>query len=271
MTRRGFLFAALFARHRGMVRLPGGTFRMGSDESTLARQFPNVGAGLKAMLSAETPAVEVTIPPFWMDRHEVTNAEFRSFVRARPAWRKQQVGGNYLQHWNGDEFPAGLAEFPVTFVTWPAALAFAEWAGKRLPTEAEWEFAARGGRYGARYPWGDEEPSPRRANYRDSGMHAPARVAGYAANPYGLFDLAGNVWEFCLDPWRDRHPAEAQRQFAADVRRLRDAKTERRVIRGGSFDGGAFNMRVTARDSHPADNPTGFVGFRCAAGAIIDG
>jgi len=250
-----------------MVRLRGGTFRMGSDESSLAQQFPNAGPGLKAMLLAETPAFEITIPPFWMDRHEVTNAEFRTFVRARPEWRKERFGGNYLQPWTGDQFPMRQAWLPVTFVSWNAALAYAEWAGKRLPTEAEWEFAARGGSDGARYPWGGQDPNPRLANYRDSGLHGPARVAGYPANPYGLFDLAGNVWEFCMDPWSDRYTSAPQRQSEAQVHSMRDAKTKRRVIRGGSFDGGAFNMRVTARDSHPAENPTGFVGFRCAAGA----
>jgi formylglycine-generating enzyme required for sulfatase activity len=87
---------------------------MGSDESSLAQQFPNAGPGLKAMLLAETPALEITIPPFWMDRREVTNAEFRSFIRARPEWRKQRVGGNYLQPWSADQFPKGQARFPVT-------------------------------------------------------------------------------------------------------------------------------------------------------------
>ncbi len=267
MTRRGFVLAALFSRHRGMVRLPGGTFRMGSDEDALLRQFPNAGPGLKSMLLAETPASDATIAPFWLDCYEVTNAQFQRFTLKKAAWQKNRLGGNYLQHWNGNEFPAGQANFPVTFVTWEAALAFAEWSGKRLPTEAEWEFAARGGRNNARYPWGDQDPDPGLANYAESRVHAPVKVGSYPRNPYGLFDLAGNVWEFCLDDWRERYAGGVRRESELDRRGMRDVKAERRVIRGGSFDGGAFNMRVTARDSHAANNPVGHVGFRCALSA----
>lgn len=246
-----------------MVRLSGGTFQMGSDEKLLLQQFPDAGAGLREMLLAETPAHEVTIPPFWIDRFEVTNARFRDFTRARPEWRRERVGGDYLRRWSGDRPPAAEADFPVVFVSWQAALAYAEWSGKRLPTEAEWEFAARGGRT-AKYMWGDQDPSPHLANYGESGKHRPVRVGSYPPNPYGLFDLAGNVWEFCLDEWQSPYPPGARRQSESDLRRMRDAKAERRVIRGGSYDGTPFNLRVTARDSHRAKNPVGFVGFRCA-------
>ena len=217
------------------------------------------------MLLSETPASEVTIAPYWMDRYEVTNTKFQSFIRAKPEWRKARVSGNYLQHWNADQFAEGQADFPVVFVTWPAALAYAEWAGKRLPTEAEWEFAARG-RNALTYPWGDQKPTRSLANYTESGVHAPVRVGSYPPNPYGVFDLGGNVWEFCLDQW-GTHPGGARRQSESDVRRMRGVKAERRVIRGGSFDGSAFNMRATARDSHRIDNPVGHVGFRCVRSA----
>jgi formylglycine-generating enzyme required for sulfatase activity len=266
MTRRALLLATVFSRHHAMVRLPGGAFRMGSDENSLLQQFPNAGPGLKAMLRTETPACDVFIPPFWIDRYEVTNAQFRSFVLSRAGWRKERIGGNYLRHWSGDEFPPEQANHPVTFVTWEAATVYAEWARKRLPTEAEWEFAARGGRQ-AKYPWGNQEPDPRVANYRDSGIHAPVRAGSYPPNPYGIFDLAGNVWEFCLDPWKASYSPGPRRQSEFDVRTMRSAAADRRVIRGGSFDGGAFNMRVTARDSHPVNNPVGYVGFRCARSA----
>jgi formylglycine-generating enzyme required for sulfatase activity len=260
------MIAALFSRRHAMVRIPGGTFRMGSDEHSLFQQFPNAGAGLQRMLLAETPASEVTIPPFWMDRNEVTNTQFQSFLRVRSEWQKERVGGDYLRQWSGNQFPAGQADFPVVFVSWQAALSYAEWAGKRLPTEAEWEFAARGGRDAPKYSWGDQDPSPQLANYGESGIHGPVRVGSYRPSPYGLFDLAGNVWEFCLDEWQGRYPSGTRHQSESDVRRMRSAKAERRVIRGGSFDGGPFNMRVTARDSHRADNPVGHVGFRCARG-----
>lgn len=248
-----------------MVRLPGGTFRMGSDEATLREQFPGAGQGLMSMLLAETPAHEQSIPPFWIDRHEVTNRQFQAFVHACPEWSKQRIGGDYLKTWRGDRFAAGTAEYPVAFVTWKAAVAFAGWAGKRLPTEAEWEFAARGGRADNLYPWGSEPPSPERANYRASGNGHVVKAGSYPPNPYGLFDLAGNVWEFCLDPWQPRNEPGPQLQTRQDIRRMELTVADRRVIRGGSYDGVAFNLRVTSRDSHPANRPVAFVGFRCAA------
>jgi formylglycine-generating enzyme required for sulfatase activity len=263
MTRRGFLFLALASRHGGMVRLPGGTFHMGSDTNATFRQFPSSSPGMRAMLDAETPVHEVTIPPFFIDRCEVTNAQFQRFIRARPEWSKRRVGGRYLSSWNGDRFPAGQSGFPVAFITWQAAVAYAEWAGKRLPTEAEWEFAARGGRADALYPWGNQDPSSKFANYAGSVRNGPIRVGSTLPNPYGLFDLAGNVWEFCLDEWQ-RYPSSTVVQSEADLLRMRNTKAERRVIRGGSFDGSGLNMRITARDSHRADNPVGHVGFRCA-------
>src|SRR5262249_29388014 len=149
-----------------------------------------------------------------------------------------RVGGNYLHHWGGGEPRGDQKDFPVAFVTWNAASAYAQWAGKRLPTEAEWEFAAKGGRE-ARYPWGNEDPRPDLVNYRESGVNAPVRVGSYPANPYGVFDLAGNVWEFCLDPWKP-YQGGKRRQTQSDIGQMQAATAERRVIRGGSYDGGAL-------------------------------
>ncbi len=260
------LLAALAHADTGMTLLPGGTFRMGLDRDSLDEEFPAASPGLRSMLVAETPAHQVSIATFWMDRFAVTNAEFQKFTRSRPEWRKGRVGGDYLRHWQGDNFPASLRRLPVVFVSWYAAVAYADWAGKRLPTEAEWEFAARGGLRNPRYPWGDEEPAPSRANYRASGVRGPVAVGTYPPNPYGLFELVGNVWQFCLDPWLPYSSAPF-RQTDEDLRRMRLATAERRSIRGGSFDAVPFNLRVTARDSHGADHPVAHVGFRCATGA----
>ena len=219
------------------------------------------------MLLAETPQHSVTLRPFRMDRCEVTNRQYQTFVQARPMWRKGEVPGDYLRHWNGNRCPKHMLDLPVVYITWHAAVAYCAWAGKRLPTEAEWEFAARGGAKLKKYPWGDEDPTPRHARFGQADDAGPARVGAYPPNVYGLHDLAGNVWEFCLDAWQDRYASSPSVQTDEDLRRMRQASAERRVIRGGSFAGSAMNLRVTARDSHRADNPVAHVGFRCAGNA----
>ena len=236
---------------------------MGSDVPDLNRQFPSASEGLRSMLMTETPAHQATITAFRLDRFAVTNAEFKQFTDAHADWRKERIGGDYLHHWDGNGFAERYRQLPVVFITWHAARAYAASLGKRLPTEAEWEFAARGGLHNPKYPWGDEEPSPVRANYRASGIGAPVPVGSYHANPYGLFDLVGNVWQFCMDAWGP-YQADPLRQSKEDLLRMAQVKAERRSIRGGSFDADPLNLRVTARDSHRIDHPVAHVGFRCA-------
>ena len=225
---------------------------MGSDPARLGRDFPNAGPGIRGMLEVETPRHRATIGPYYMDKFEVTNYEFRRFLRLSPKWRDVlTVPGD----------PA-LNDHPVTGIPWHAAAAYAAWAGKRLPTEAEWEFAALGGMADPEYPWGADAPDPSRANYGASGLGRTTPAGTYPANPYGLHDLAGNVWEYCLDPWQP-YSDRPYRQDEALIKAMFNAEPERRVIRGGSYDGGAINMRVTARDSHKVSDPKPFIGFRC--------
>jgi formylglycine-generating enzyme required for sulfatase activity len=161
--------------------------------------------------------------------------------------------GNYLKDWNGTDFPAGKGDAPVVWVSWYAASAYAKWAGKRLPSEAEWEFAAGGGR-AAEFPWGDAVPEASTANWLGAGIGRPTRVGSYAPNAAGLYDMSGNVWEFVADDWKDDYtPAPAS-----------VSSPDRKVIRGGSFGGSPINLRVRYRDSHPANGPGPHVGFRCA-------
>ncbi len=244
---------------------------MGTDASTIEQKYAHLSPRVREMLSAETPSREVTLQAFYMDRHEVTNRQFQVFVDARPQWGRTGIetrlhNGDYLKHWNGDFFPPGKADRPVVYVSWYAAMAYAAWAGKRLPTEAEWEYAARGGRRDAEYPWGNDAPSPSLANYAASGLGEPAPVGKYPANGFGLHDMAGNVWEYCLDEWRAPYDPssglQVPRLLAAVLSDWRSVTT-RRVIRGGSFGAAPVNLRVAFRDSHPAEGAGPHVGFRC--------
>ena len=149
----------------GMVLIPAGEFQMGSNDPE-ARE-------------SEQPVHTVYVDAFYMDQHEVTNSEYQKFVFANPSWQKNRIDKRfnllktYLAHWNGNDYPAGKSDHPVTYVSWYAAVAYAVWLGKRLPTEAEWEYAARGGLSGKKYPWGDVI-DPRKANYgRNVGRTTP--------------------------------------------------------------------------------------------------
>ena len=168
-----------------MVRIPAGEFQMGSNEITEA-----------------TPRHTVYLDEFYIDPYEVTNAQFKAFIDANPEWRKDNIprkyhDGNYLKHWDGNDYPNGRAHHPVVYVSWYAAMAYAKWVGKRLPTEAEWERAARGGIAHKRYVWGNSR-DPGRANYGYYGKRT-RNVGSYLPNGYGLYDMGGNVWELCLD------------------------------------------------------------------------
>jgi formylglycine-generating enzyme len=138
---------------------------------------------------------------------------------------------------------------PVTLITWHAAVAYCESVGKRLPAEAEWEFAAGRGAT-IEFPWGNEMPDAAKANWLGTGLGHPVAVGTFPPTGAGLYDMAGNVWEFVQDKWRDSYGAAES--------------PDRRVIRGGSFGGSPVNLRIRYRDSHPETGAAPHVGFRCA-------
>jgi len=262
-----------------MAYVPGGTFMMGTEAEEIPRLLQLFGVRRAELFESESPRHSVTLSPFYIDRYEVTNARFKRFLERNPRWRPGRIpavyhNGDYLKHWAGGTYPAGLADHALVNVSWHAAVAFCRWEGKRLPTEAEWEYAARGGLDAKQFPWGDEMPDRSRANYRESGLGAAARVGSYAPNGYGLYDAAGNVWEFVADAWGP-YPAGPQSNPVAGGERPAGegylSVTGRRVIRGGSWGGAPVNLRVAYRDSHPAEGARDFVGFRCAASAPAGG
>ena len=234
-----------------MQLVPAGEFEMGD----------HFGEGQ----SDERPVHPVYLDAFYMDETEVTNAMYERFTEA--------TGHRSPFHW---ENPMGVGHlskphFPVTYVSWHDAMAYAQWAGKRLPTEAEWEYAARGGRIGQRYPWGNE-PSHDHANYsgeaeRDQ-WYWPAPVKNFPQNDYGLYDMVGNVWEWCLDEYdrdfyatsrRDNPIAGRLIPLENDFHHLRDP----RVWRGGAWDSGPTSLTVSNRFKADPDLRVLKTGFRC--------
>jgi formylglycine-generating enzyme required for sulfatase activity len=169
-----------------MVVVPAGEFLMGSESG-----YPN-----------ERPVHRVFVDAFALAQHPVTNVQYERFVRESghrvPYLDDPQAK---LDNWDREKrvYPAGHEQHPVVLVSWHDAQAYCEWAGGRLPTEAEWEKAARGGLEGKLYPWGDEI-NPGLANYDNRDGTTP--VGSYSPNGYGLYDMAGNVWEWAAD-WYD--------------------------------------------------------------------
>jgi len=249
----------------GMVLIPAGPFQMGSTTGDVD----------------EAPVHTVELDAFYIDQHEVTNAEYQAFVTATgyPAPRGIGYTAVYelLKHdyepWRDSGF--NHPHQPVTTVTWFDAVAYCEWAGKRLPTEAEWEKAARGDLEDARYPWGSAEPDNTAANFADSqtefewrstnvndGFLFTAPVGTFPPNGYGLFDMAGNVWEWCADWYSPTYYAESPR------RNPKGPYTgERRVLRGGTWYRAAHTLRNAERVSDFPENSLNVVGFRCAMDA----
>lgn len=220
----------------GMALIPGGEFFIGKE-----------GAG------DGSPRHAVVVDSFYIDVHEVTNADYAQFCRAtnHPL---PEFWGMAAFH-SGDEF----ANFPVVGVSWFDAKAFAEWAGKRLPTEAEWEIAARGGLLDMNFPNGNDIDTSR-ANITVNGQRIGARPVGcYSANNYGLYDMAGNVVEWVADCYGENYYQSSQRENPTGPTGGRF-----KVIRGGGWHSGPSCNQVFYRNALPANWVDIAVGFRCA-------
>ena len=248
-----------------MVPIPAGDFQMGSNWE----DHPDVQ-------SDELPVHTVYVDAFYMDKYEVTNAEYKEFIDANPRWRKSQIddrlhNGAYLHTWNGDNYPVGRDDHPVINVSWYAAMAYAKSKGKRLPTEAEWEKAARGGLVGKLFPSGNEFP------WRDANLSSSSdtkSVGGYTPNGYGLYNMAGNVSEWCLDAFdEDFYAFSPRRNPFSDPNNITITQLLRsylevdpfsqRVYRGGSYAEGGSHPYVANRRRTNAQFCHRLLGFRC--------
>lgn len=276
-----------------VVRLPGGTFMMGSEDGDRNRE------------DGEAPVRPVGVSPFGIARTPVTNAQFAVFVEAtghvtgaererwsfvfemflpaslrrgaqRPPaapWWCRVDGAS----WHAPEGPGSSVDdrpdHPVVHVDHADALAFCSWAGLRLPTEAEWEYAARGGLEGRRFPWGDHlvDDGTHRCNIwqgtfphhntGEDGYVGPSPVASYSPNGFGVHDVAGNVWEWCADWWGTAHPTTLRQDPRGPV----DGSA--RVMRGGSYlchSSYCNRYRVAARSANDPRSASGNLGFRPA-------
>jgi len=194
---------------------------------------------------------------FWLDTNLVTNEAYSRFLAQNPAWRKDRIesryaDGQYLSDWLGSKYPEGTGNWPVANLSWHAAAAYAAWAGKRLPTEAEWEYACRAGTTTA-FWWGPTFDSSRANN----GDEIQPVGENARRNPWDLYDMLGNVWQWTSSMYQ-RYP------YRVDARE--DPLGERpRVVRGGSWGGGAETfLRAANRNSLPPTATSPKVGFRCA-------
>ncbi|WP_112179772.1 MULTISPECIES: formylglycine-generating enzyme family protein [Paraliobacillus] len=279
-----------------MVYIPGGEFLMGTEDN---EGFPADGEG---------PIRKVTVDAYYIDAYAVTNEEFSAFIKDTGyVTESENFGWSFVfykfippslmgkakqlpqtpwwyavdeAYWYQPEGPGtsinDRMDHPVIQVSWNDAVAFCKWAGKRLPTEAEWEYAARGGLEQKLFPWGDElTPNGEhycniwqgdfpRENTVDDGYVSTAPAKSFPANGYELYNVSGNVWEWCAD-WFTRTP-----DLSKLVNPIGPNMAQSKVMRGGSYlchQSYCNRYRVAARSSNTMDSATGNLGFRCAVNA----
>lgn len=231
-----------------LMLIPAGEFEMGTPDRVNA-----------------SPVHTVYVDAFYMDRFEVTNRQYRIFLEENPQWRKGRIDpryhdGNYLAHWNGDDYPEGMGAHPVTYVSWYAANAYAKWAGKRLPTEAEWERAAKGPE-GHEFSYGNRFDPEKANTARQHG--GTVRVGSYEPNGYGLHDMTGNVLEWVADWYAEDYYARSPRRNPKGPE-----SGESHVLRGGAWiyrdDRASATYRFYTLPPALDRQCTDYIGFRCA-------
>ena len=225
-----------------MVYVPAGTFLMGSDEEDA--------------YSDEKPQREIHLDAYYIDKYETTWKQWFAADMPLP----KDIDGRPIKEWK--PVWGRRDELPVSYIKFEDAVAYAEWAGKRLPTEAEWEKAARG-TDGRLYPWGNEEPTFARAVWKDHpiGMEEPAPVdcCPEGVSPYGAHNMVGNIFEWCSD-WYDSKVYA--RMDEKNPHNTEQTQRRKRVLRGGSFTLDKEDMRVTLRNRQWPEEGQDYVGFR---------
>ncbi|MGB3091600.1 MAG: formylglycine-generating enzyme family protein [Candidatus Zixiibacteriota bacterium] len=218
-----------------LVLIPGGDFLMGKGEQGDC-----------------SPVHKVFVDSFYMDKYEVTNSQYAQFC--------EETGRHFPEFWGMEEFNSGedFPNHPVIGISWIDARDYAEWAGKRLPTEAEWEYAARGGLVGMKFPNGEELDSSL-ANYTLADLGGTIVVGSFAPNGYGLHDMAGNVWEWVADYYDGDYYAASP---VTNPGGPEDGKFK--VIRGGGWHSGPSCNTVYFRNALRSNWVDFAVGFRCA-------
>ena len=253
-----------------MVLIPAGDFEMGSND--------------KDAKESEKPVHTVYLDAFYIDKYEVTVGQYKQFIQAT---------GHRAPDWDDVSKFSPTDRHPIIYVSWHDAMAYAKWADKRLPTEAEWEKAARSGLIGAKYPWGDDPPNGTQCNFADKslgqnwiiptdwidensddGYGAAAPVGSFPPNGSSLHDMAGNVSEWCLDEYQQdfysssprRNPIAGANSVTIMINRFRNKNltNDSRVLRGGSWHILPFSVRVALRAAATPSSASFNYGFRCA-------
>lgn len=223
-----------------MVAVPAGDFLMGSDNTE----------------ADEAPQHEVYLDGFWMDETEVTNAMYEKCVTGGGCTAPYKTSSLLNEAYYGNP---KFADSPALWISWDQAMSYCQWAGRKLPTEAEWEKAARG-KDGQTYPWGEEAPTGSLANFYEKGLQdvEPVGKNPAGASPYGALDMAGNVWEWVTDWYSETYYASspAENPQGPESGRLH-------IIRGGDFNDGSYYIRASVRGQNASVNPWSDFGFRC--------